>query len=156
MTIVAIGTMVAIGTIVAIGSIVAIETVVAIGHHWWHLVSLDISTCTSPSNGANSVIQMAPLITNGDRHWIQWWSSLVPMAMGVFHCRHYVHHHWRQWIAIGTIFVAIGKNPKSLWRLYLASQFTVLFNFPSPKEPGKSGFSSSFSWVPHAFFPFCS
>ena len=40
---------------------------------------------------------------------------------GVLHWRHYVHHHWSQWIAIGSnFFVAIGangangKNPKSL------------------------------------------
>ena len=37
---------------------------------------------------------------------------------GVLHRRHYVHHHWSQWIAIGTIFFvtigANGENPKSL------------------------------------------
>jgi hypothetical protein len=42
---------------------------------------------------------------------------------GVLHWRHYVHHHWSQWIAIGSplapFFVAIsanganGENPKS-------------------------------------------
>jgi hypothetical protein len=43
---------------------------------------------------------------------------------GVPHWHHHVHHHWSQWIAIGSpfaqFFVAIGangangKNPKSL------------------------------------------
>ena len=28
----------------------------------------------------------------------------------MLHRCHYVHHHWSQWIAIGTIFVAIGAK----------------------------------------------
>jgi hypothetical protein len=38
-------------------------------------------------------------------------SPLAPMAItigangdGVLNWHHYVHHHWSQWIAIGTIF----------------------------------------------------
>jgi hypothetical protein len=49
---------------------------------------------------------MAPLITNGDRHWIQWSSPLVPMAMGC---------------SIGAItFIIIGANGSPLAPVFVA------------------------------------
>jgi hypothetical protein len=45
--------------------------------------------------------------TNGDHHWIQWRSFIIGAnGNGVLYWRHYVHHQWSQWIAIGTIFLS--------------------------------------------------
>ena len=106
--------------IVAIGANVA---TVAIGRRWCHKLSLDVLTFTSPRNGAYGAISMATLITDGDRHWCQWWSSLELMAMGCV-----IGAIWS--ITIGAnasplapFFVAIGANgangeiSKSFWPL---------------------------------------
>ena len=55
-----------------------------------------ISFLVSLLNGAIGTIRMAPMATNGDRHWRQWRSPLAAMAMGY---------------AIGAIFaITIGAN----------------------------------------------
>ena len=52
------------------------------------------------------------------RHWSPMVIAIGANGDGVLHWRHYVHHHWSQWIAIGTISYRHwrnGENPKSLW-----------------------------------------
>ena len=46
---------------------------------------------------------MAPMVDNGDRHWRQWMSPLVPMDVAIGangdcdrHWRHSSNRHWRQ------------------------------------------------------------
>jgi hypothetical protein len=34
---------------------------------------------------------------------------------GVLHWRHYVHHHWSQWIAIGTIICRHWRQKMVPW-----------------------------------------
>ena len=61
---------------------------------------------------------MAPLITNGDRHWIQWWSPLVPMAMGCSIGAITSITIGANGSPLAPFFVTIGangENPKSLW-----------------------------------------
>jgi hypothetical protein len=40
---------------------------------------------------------------------------------GVLHWRNYVHHHWSQWIAIGTIFCRHWRQ----WRQLRESQIVM-------------------------------
>ena len=110
--------------------------------HWRSLAFVELED-TSPRNGANGAILIAPLVTNGDRHWCQWWSPLVPMVIVISTNG---DRHWYQWwsssapmamgcttgainsIAIGAnesslapFLIAIGangKNSKWLWRFY--------------------------------------
>ena len=93
--------------------------------HWRHSPLMAISFAVSLSNGTIGAIQMAPMASNGNRHWYQWRSPMVPMAMGC---------------TIGAIIAitigtngapmvpfsgangangAIGEMSDSLWRVYL-------------------------------------
>ena len=82
---------------------------------------------------------MAPLITNGDRHWIQWWSPLVPMAMGCSIGAITSITIGANGSPLAPFFVAIGangangENPKSLWH-FCRCTYTVKFQLCSWKN----------------------
>jgi hypothetical protein len=62
---------------------------------------------------------------------------------GVLHWRHYVHHHWSQWIALGTIFMSplapMARTPNrydtlaSMSKLFSRKEFPIpLVEIPAP------------------------
>ena len=66
--------------------------------------NMAILAVTSPFNGAIVAIKMARMVTNGDRQWRKWRSSLSPMD----------HHFFPFFVAIG----ANGEMSNSLWHFY--------------------------------------
>ena len=74
---------------------------------------------------------MAPLITNGDSYWSQWWSPLVPMTMGcsIGAITSITIVFGANGSPLAPFFVAIGANgvnPKSLWPFYRIWHFLFI------------------------------
>ena len=63
--------------------------------------------CIIIASNESSLSPLAPILPP------RYWSLLVPSTfIGYFnlHQRHLIHHHWHQWIAIGTNFMIIRTN----------------------------------------------
>ena len=80
--------------------------------HYWLL---------TPSSLMVPFLLMEPMNTNGandDCHWHKWWWGVPLAPLDAFRIR-----HWRQWITVCSIFVAVGDNDayggmiNSLWHL---------------------------------------
>ena len=46
---------------------------------------------------------------------------------GMLHWRHYVHHHWSQWITIGTIYWRQWREPQIVMTLLPSNLYNYIF-----------------------------